>query len=182
MFYDSLYNVSEPIKGTFIFGPDKDKFLKDIVTNPANFYRRSAVLYSSALIAEPTPFYKLLQELHSEKVVVGDVITNNFDGLCSLVNLKERYIRRFDEPQLFPEIDFHPNARSLLVVGAHADRRKVEKQARERGLKVIYVDPEGYRDGNGRLIPYPLESSQDEDILIRITAQQFTDQWKSTFK
>ncbi|MFH1863445.1 MAG: hypothetical protein ABIJ85_00840 [bacterium] len=98
------------------------------------------------------------------------------------MNLKERYIRRFDEPQLFPEIDFHSDARSLLVVGAHADRRKVEKSARDRGLQVIYVDPEGYRDKNGRFISYPLESPQDADILIRMTAQQFTDLWKSAFR
>jgi hypothetical protein len=180
-YFHTLYYVSEPIKGTFIFGPDKDKFLKDIVTNPTDFYRRSAALYSAALVAEPTPFYRLLQELHSEKVIVGDIITNNFDGLCSLMNLKERYIRRFDEPQLFPEIDFHPEARSLLVVGAHADRRKVEKSARDKGLQVIYVDPEGYKDGNGRFVSYPLESPQDADILIRMTARHFTDLWKSTF-
>lgn len=184
-YFHTLYQVSEPIKGTFIFGPNKDTFLSDIISNPLYFYIRSSVLYSAALTTEPTPFYYLMRELFEKKIIVGDVITNNFDGLCTQVDLKERYVRRFDEPKfnLYPEVDFHPEARSLLVVGAHADRRKIEKSAREKGLQVIYVDPEGYIEPNTeKFIPYPLESIQDDDYLIPVTAAQFTDAWKSTYK
>lgn len=78
--------------------------------------------------------------------------------ISSYIDLKEKYVRRFEEFQIVPEIEFHPDARSLLVVGAHADRRRVEKQAREKGLQVIYVDPEGYLNPSGATIPYPLES------------------------
>lgn len=85
--------------------------------------------------------------------------------ISSYIDLKEKYVRRFEEFQIVPEIEFHPDARSLLVVGAHADRRRVEKQAREKGLQVIYVDPEGYLNPSGATIPYPPESVQDSDLL-----------------
>lgn len=176
-----LYHVSQPDQGgSFIFGPEKDKLMKDLVGNPSNFYKRAGVLYSRALTTEPTEFYRLLQELHSREIVVGDIITNNFDGLCDRIGLRERYVRRFEEPSIVPQVEFDSRARSLLVVGAHADRRRVQRQARERGLKVIYVDPECFQEER-RYIPYPLESARDGDILINMTAQQFAEQWKKTF-
>ena len=184
-YFHTLYKVSEPIKGNFIFGPQRDTFLSDLVANPNDFYRRAAALYAAALTTEPTPFYYLLNRLNSSGIVVGDIITNNFDGLCSLVELHERYVRRFDEPKnnLYPKVEFHPDAKSLLVVGAHADRRRVERSAREQGLQVIYIDPEGYVDENtGKFVSYPLESAQDSDILIKMTANQFTDSWVKTFE
>lgn len=176
-----LYYVSQPDRGgSFIFGPKKDKLIKDLVGDPLGFYRHAGTLYSRALTTEPTPFYYLLQRLHSEQIVVGDIITNNFDGLCSRIGLNEQYVRRFEENAIVPRVGFDPRARSLLVVGAHADRRKVQQQARQNGLQVIFVDPEGFREKH-RYIHYPLESAQDGDLLINMTAQQFTDEWNKTF-
>ncbi len=175
-----LYRTQDS-KGKFYFGPERDDFLSEVVADPENFYAKAAILYSKALTAEPTPFYLLLQELKDRGVVVGPVITNNFDGLCSQLGLEEMYVRRFEESDVVPTVNFDPSAKSLLVVGAHADRRKVEKQARDNGLKVIYVDPEGYLDNKGNFNPYPLESPQDSDSLIRMTSQEFTDAWRATF-
>lgn len=178
----TLYQVSEPIKGNFIFGPDKDTFISDFVNNPKDFLKRSSKLYLNALTTKTTPFYQLLKHLNQKNIVVGDIITNNFDGICTLIGLNEKFVRRFEEQQVVPIINFHPQARSLLVIGVHADRRRVEKQAREKGMKIIYIDPEGYIDQNNSFTPYPLESIQDNDILFHLTAQQFTDLWKNTFK
>lgn len=82
------------------------------------------------------------------------------------------YVRRYDETHVIPKIDFHPQAKSLFVIGSHADRRRIQHAARERGLLIVYVDPEGYRIGD-QFNNYPLESPRDEDILFRVTADEF---------
>ena len=66
----------------------------------------------------------------------------------------------------FLDKQFDQNAKSLLVVGCHADRRGIEKRARERGLKIIYIDPEGWWV-DGKFLAYPLESPQHTDLIYR---------------
>lgn len=148
--------------------------------DPENFYRRASLPYLHALTAPPTDFYLLLRELHDRSMIIEPVITNNFDGFATLVGLSERYIREYTTTRLVPKIDFHPEAKSLLVVGAHADRRRVAEAARNQGLKVIYVDPEGYEEGR-KFRPYPLEAPQDSDMLIRMKACGFTRLFRKTY-
>lgn len=105
-------------------------------------------------------------------LIVGPIITNNFDGLVSRVGLKELFVRRYEETHIIPKIKFHPQAKSLFVVGSHADRRRIQHAARNKGLKIVYVDPEGYLS-SGKFIEYPLESPQDCDFLFRVTANEF---------
>ncbi|MFD7378394.1 hypothetical protein ACFY13_50180 [Streptomyces mirabilis] len=64
----------------------------------------------------------------------------------------------------------HLDAKALLVVGLHADRRHVAKRARAAGLKVFHVDPEGFRRPDGSWFEYPLEAPQTGDIVVRATA------------
>ncbi|WP_181958242.1 hypothetical protein [Nonomuraea deserti] len=47
-------------------------------------------------------------------------------------------------------------AKALLVIGLHADRRTVQARARERGMRIFYVDPEGLVQ-NGVFEEYPIE-------------------------
>jgi hypothetical protein len=47
--------------------------------------------------------------------------------------------------------------------------RGCQRSARKTGLKIIYIDPEGYMDGDN-FISYPLESPQDDDLVIRLKA------------
>lgn len=62
----------------------------------------------------------------------------------------------------------------MIVVGSHADRRKFQEKARAAGLKIIYVDPESYlEEETGLYYEYPIEAPQDEDILIRMSAEEF---------
>ena len=96
--------------------------------------------------------------------LIGRVMTNNFDGLAHRVGLNEHFLRRYDDT--IPEVEFFAEAKSLLVIGNHADRRRVQARARERGLKVIYLDPEGYWLGD-RFIDYPLEGPRDGDVVCR---------------
>jgi hypothetical protein len=167
----TVYNVTNPQDKSFVFG--NDNFLTDLIANPVAFYEKAGVAYKTCILSEPNEVYRLLRMLYDKDLAVGDVITNNFDGLPSLVGLKEKYVRRYDEPKHYPKIDFDHRARSLLVIGNHADRRRVQKQARERGLKVIYVDPEMYVDYFGNPVSYPLENIQKEDILFHKTAVEF---------
>lgn len=171
-----IYNVTDPRTGDFIF--NDDPLLPNLINNPKDFYKEASVAYRASLLAKPNDFYLTLKELYDKGLVKGDVITNNFDGLISLVGLKEKFIRRFDEPEVYPTIEFDSDVKSLVVVGSHADRRKVQKQAREKGLKVIYIDPEEYFDYFGNKISYPLEGLKSQDYLIHSTAVEFAKQLK----
>lgn len=176
----TIYNVTRKSDGTFVF--EDDDFLPNLIEDPERFYKNAAGAYVSCLLAEPNSFYKLLKEMDERGLLVGDVITNNFDGLSSLVGLKEKYVRRFDEPKQFPSIEFDPRAKSLLVVGNHADRRTVESQAREKGLKVIFVDPEVYEDYFGNEIVYPLENVEETDLLVHMEAAQFANEFRTVLR
>ncbi|MEK7066378.1 MAG: hypothetical protein AAB965_02275 [Patescibacteria group bacterium] len=175
-----VYYVTNRETGKFILGPKKDNLLIEIAEDPKSFFQKSSVPYQSALRSKPTDFYLLLGELHREGKLVGPIITNNFDGLSSCVGLTERYVRKYSEQHITPHIDFDPGAKSLLVIGEHADRRRIHHSAREQGLNVIYIDPEGYGTESG-FISYPLESAQDRDFLIKMTAAEFTEKWRKTF-
>ncbi|MCJ1680480.1 hypothetical protein MTF65_24665 [Streptomyces sp. APSN-46.1] len=77
-------------------------------------------------------------------------------------------MRRYD--QRIPPVHFHPDAMALVVIGLHADRRWVAKRAREAGLKVFHVDPEGFPRPDGSWFEYPLEAPQTGDVVVRQTA------------
>ncbi len=180
-YFHQLYRVVEST-GKFVFGPERDRVLQHIISNARDFYVDASAIYTKALQANVTPFYRLLEKLHAQGFLVGDVITNNLDGFCNLIGLAERNVRKYDKETLdTPVGEFDQRAKSLLVVGSHADRRHIAKAARNEGLKVIHVDPEGFTDEKGNFRPYPLEGPQSEDILIRMTAQKFTDEWEKTF-
>lgn len=175
-----IYKITNSSDGSFIF--EDPSFICNLLQNPRDFYENKAsVAYKSSILAQPNNFYQVLGQMYQNKYAVGEVITNNFDGITALVGLKDKYVRRFDDPQHFPEIDFHPEAKSLLVVGSHADRRQIQKQARRKGLKIIYVDPEMYVDYSGEAIAYPLESLKSTDLLIKKTATQFANEFHKTY-
>lgn len=158
--------------GQFCLYPEQDGVLNAIGQDPENFFTQATEIPRRAVLGEPGPFYRLLRRLRDQGLVVEPVITNNFDQLPRLVGLQEHNVRSYADTDIVPHIDFHPAARSLLVVGVHADRRRIQRAARRQGLKVIYVDPEGFwEDGDFR--HYPLESATDEDILLPMTASRF---------
>ena len=170
-----LHNVYQTTgaNGKYIFGDNDDLFLS-LIKNPEGFYNQATKIMSSSWTSRTTtPFYQWLKRAHASTLVVGPIITNNYDGLTSILGIQEKYIRKFDDDNLIPQVDFHPLAKSLLVVGVHADRRCVQRAARSRGLKVIFVDPENYIDDDGAFFEYPIEAPTDEDIVLRMTASDF---------
>jgi hypothetical protein len=47
----------------------------------------------------------------------------------------------------------------------------VQKQAREQGLKVIFIDPEGFYNQNG-FEPYLLEEPKTGDLILKTTFEE----------
>jgi hypothetical protein len=164
-----IYGVSRP-DYRFIYRADQDAIL-EVLAAPEAKYRDMTDMYRACMVAGDTDFYRAIAELFRRQKLVGPVITNNFDCQCADLGLEEMSLRRYDWEPYYPTITHDPRARSLLVVGVHADRRLVQMRARERGLKIVFVDPERYVAPDGTEISYPVEAPQDEDLFVRETAR-----------
>jgi hypothetical protein len=154
---------------SFIFRA-KDDALLTLFRDPEAKLREMTDIYRACLVAGPTPFYRRMLDLWQRGFLVGPVITNNFDCQCADLGLPEISLRRYDWGPYYPQIEHDPRARSLLVVGVHADRRLVQMRARDKGLRVLFVDPEAYVAPDGHAIPYPVEAPQRNDLFVRATA------------
>jgi len=163
-----IYGVSRADYG-FIFRAEHDALLT-LFRDPEAKFREMTEIYRACLIATPTPFYRRLEDLWRRGFLVGPVITNNFDCQCADLGLPEISLRRYDWGPYYPTIAHDPRARSLLVIGVHADRRLVQMRAREQGLRVLFIDPEAYVAPDGGAIPYPVEAPQRDDLFVRATA------------
>lgn len=165
-YYHRLYSTVRQDGCFVLHAQDDDVF--NLFANPEGHYRAAAYMHKSCLIAEPTLFYRTLSDLRAKGHLVGPVLTNNFDGLCLSTGMPECCLRQHDDTGVYPCPPLDLNARSLLVVGLHADRRKTQEYARQKGLKVMFVDPQGYGDGRN----YSLESPQDNDLVVTLTAAE----------
>jgi hypothetical protein len=159
-----VYHVADRSTRAFLFGSGRDVLPALLVSEPERTYRRFVEMFRRCFTASPTRFHSMLRTMQRRGLVVGPVLTNNFDGLPRRLGLSEVRLRRYDEIEA--PVSFHPAARSLLVVGSHADRRRLQRRARERGLKVIHVNPEGYVE-HGSFVPDPVEGPQSDDLFWR---------------
>jgi hypothetical protein len=163
-----IYGVSHS-DYRFVYRAEHDRVL-DILSSPEAKYREMTDIYRACMIAEPTNFYRGVDELWRRGRLVGPVITNNFDCQCADLGLPEMSLRRYDFERYYPAVPYDARARSLLVVGVHADRRLIQMRARDRGLKVVFIDPEEYVGPDGSKIHYPVEAPQSSDLFVRATA------------
>ncbi|MCW5978017.1 MAG: hypothetical protein KIT09_08055 [Bryobacteraceae bacterium] len=171
-----IYGVSKA-DFSFVFRAEEDSIL-GLFSTPEEKYREMTAIYRACIVAEPTPFYRQAHDLWRRRWFVGPFITNNFDCLCAEAGVDEMSLRRYDtEPyftcmkdSLLRQIEFDPRAKSLLVIGVHADRRLAQIRARELGLRVIFIDPERYIAPDGSAIPYPVEAPQNQDLFVRLPA------------
>ena len=162
-----LYRVTDLSTGQFIFGGSQDDLVERLLLAPPEELTKLGELFRSSFLAEPTQAHKALLALRDAGHLLAPVMTNNFDGLMHRIGLQEVFLRRYDEA--VPVVEFHPEAKCLLVIGSHADRRRVQARARMRGLPVVYLDPEGYWVDD-RFVAYPLEGPRADDFLCRDTA------------
>jgi len=156
-----------PGQYAFTMNPGEDTLLEEVLVDPESKFLEFVEMVKACFLADPTPALEALQRLTERGAIVGPIITNNFDVLTARAGLEECFVRRYD--QRIPDVPFLPEAKALLVVGNHADRRKVQARARERGMKLFYLDPEGFWF-NDEFAPYPLESPKDGDVLCHKSA------------
>lgn len=171
-----IYGVSRG-DFSFVFEPEDDGLL-GLLSDPERKYAEFTRIYGACMAAEPTDFHRNVRRLADAGHIVGPVITNNFDFLCNDVGLEELSLRRYESDAYFPmpsgaeALAFDPRARTLLVVGVHADRRLAQRRAREQGLRIVYIDPERYLSPSGEMIPYPVEAPQTGDRIVRMGAAE----------
>jgi len=170
-----IYSITTPDK-KFVLKAGDDTFIQSYFGDVEGHYKKAAYIHAACLQARPNKFYRDLKFLHDRGDIVGPVLTNNFDGLALSVGLPEYSLRQHDATGIYPKPPLDPRAKSLFVIGSHADRRKATAYAREAGLKIVFIDPEGYlidaeKDEmgypiKGTFVPYPLEAPQDGDFIM----------------
>lgn len=171
-YFHKLFSLSKNNK--FVFSFKDDDLIKSIV-NPFDWYTKTSYIQKMCLQANPTKFYFKLKQLIEEKKVFEPIFNNNFDGLSKSLDIDELCLRQYDSSGEYPNYSFCPEAKSLIVIGSHADRRGCQAAARKAGLQIIFIDPEGYFN-NGSFISYPLEAPQDNDLVLSLTADDFASQ------
>ncbi|MFJ3660671.1 hypothetical protein ACIPPM_09385 [Streptomyces sp. NPDC090119] len=172
-FLHRVYRVTERtddvMKEThpFVLSPQKDTLVRELLLDATAKADELVAMFRASFLARPTLAHHALKALHDAGHMVGPVLQHNFDLLAARAGLAECFVRRYD--QKIPPVPLLAEARALLVIGLHADRRSIEKRARERGMKVFFVDTEGLHEF-GRYLPYPLEGPQDGDVVVRAAA------------
>lgn len=159
--------------GIFVLRPEDDNFVIKYLEDPYQKYVDMTYIHKMCLLAKPTNFYYGIRNWYNEGKLVGPVLNNNFDGICCSLGIPEYCLRVHDMQGWYPETQFHPDAKSLFVIGCHADRRNVEKSARKKNLNIVYIDPCGYEENNV-FVPYPLESPQNNDFIIKLKAVEIS--------
>jgi len=174
-----IYNIGNPKSKKFILNLNEYHLIDSILRSPMAFLKSSADIYQQIFNAKPTPLHNTMKNLFKIGALTGKIITNNFDGLIDRIGLNEKYIRKFKEC-LQPDVSFEKDAKSLLVIGSHADRRGIQRKARKAGKKIIFVDPEWFGGRYG--FEYPLEAPQDTDFVWNTTATNFTAKMSEYFE
>ncbi|MCC3769380.1 hypothetical protein [Streptomyces sp. UNOC14_S4] len=151
----------------FTLAPASDILIKEILADTERKVDDMVLMFRTLLLAEPTGAHRALKVLHDAGHVVGPVATHNFDRLFARAGLEETFMRRYD--QRTPHMPFPGGAEALLVIGLHADRRKVQTRARELGLKIFYLDTEGVTE-HGVHKPYLIEGAREGDVVVRSEA------------
>ncbi|WP_327075585.1 hypothetical protein OG196_43445 (plasmid) [Kitasatospora purpeofusca] len=151
----------------FTMAPAQDVLVKEVLTDTGRKVDDMVAMFRHLLEAEPTEAHLLLKAMYDGGHAVGPVATHNFDRLFARAGLDEAFMRRYD--QKTPPMDYPAEARALLVIGLHADRRDVQRRARERGLRVFYVDTEGVTE-NGTRQEYLIEGAREGDVIVRSEA------------
>ena len=151
----------------FTMSPEADTLVREMLLGAEDKAADLVRMFRACFLAQPTYAHRALKALHDAGYMVGPVITHNFDVLSARAGLPEVFVRRYD--QKIPPVPLLPEAKALLVIGLHADRREVQARAREQGKKIFFVDPEGLWE-NGAFKAYPIEGAREGDTVVRQAA------------
>ena len=151
---------------------DGDPCLR-ILRDPEEFYREAATLHLAGLQAEPTLFYSTIANGMKTGSILNPIFNNNFDGVLESLITRQAYsLRARDRFGDYSGYPVSPDAKTLIVVGAHADRRQLQQQFLAQGGKtVVFVDPEQYSDADS----YPLECPWENALHLPISANEFAE-------
>ena len=164
------YKVQNHISGKFYFS-EQDDLLFNLISNETEMRKKFAKVPIACISAELTEGYKVFGNLYKKGYFKGTVFNNNFDRLVKRMDIPEKILRIYDIDEYIASCDFEPDVKSLICMGCHADRRQVQRQARNRNLKVIFIDPEGFYTKDG-FEPYLIEGPRDEDIILKMTFEE----------
>jgi NAD-dependent SIR2 family protein deacetylase len=71
-----------------------------------------------------------------------NVYTDNIDRLFDLAGIHDyEQVRGSGVVNEYHPVIFSPESNALLVVGVSADRRGIIRQARERGMRLVVINP-----------------------------------------
>lgn len=172
------YRVQNHETKKFYFASDDD-VIEKLVLNPKERLLFFSQTPKKCIQAEHSAGYNIFNDLYKKGIFVGTVFNNNFDRLIKRFDIDDKILRTYRKDLYIQKLDFDKKAKSLICFGVHADRREVEKQARERGLKVIFVDPEGFY--NTDFEPYPIEAPKTQDIVLQMTFDKAMQEFKKVF-
>ncbi len=104
-------------------------------------FRRFADWHVQAARVQPSAAHRCLGQLRRGGFL-HHVFTDNIDKLFDLTGLPDyTQVRGSGVVNEFHPVQFHPDSNALLIVGVSADRRGIIRQARERGLRLVVVNP-----------------------------------------
>ena len=167
-----IYKVQRHSDGRFYFGTS-DTLIKQIIEKDNVKFDEFYKIIAECIKAKPTNFHYNLKKMYDKKLFTMNLFNNNFDRLCKRIDINENILRVYNIENYFPKVTFDKDIKALLCIGTHADRRFIQRQARNQGLKIIYVDPEGFNTDN-EFFKYEIEGAKDEDYILKMTASEFS--------
>lgn len=167
-----IYKVQRHSDGKFYFGTS-DTLIKQIIEKDNVKFDEFYEIIAECIKAKPTNFHYNLKKMYDKKLFTMNLFNNNFDRLCKRIGINENVLRVYNIENYFPKVIFDKDVKALLCIGTHADRRFIQRQARNQGLKIIYVDPEGFNTDN-EFFKYEIEGAKDEDYILKMTASEFS--------
>lgn len=167
-----IYKVQRHSDGKFYFGTS-DTLIKQIIEKDNVKFDEFYEIIAECIKAKPTNFHYNLKKMYDKKLFTMNLFNNNFDRLCKRIGINENILRVYNIENYFPKVIFDKDVKALLCIGTHADRRFIQRQARNQGLKIIYVDPEGFNTDN-EFFKYEIEGAKDEDYILKMTASEFS--------
>lgn len=167
-----IYKVQRHNDGKFYFGTS-DTLIKQIIEKDNVKFDEFYEIIAECIKAKPTNFHYNLKKMYDKKLFTMNLFNNNFDRLCKRIGINENILRVYNIENYFPKVIFNKDIKALICIGTHADRRFIQRQARNQGLKIIYVDPEGFNTDN-EFFKYEIEGAKDEDYILKMTASEFS--------
>lgn len=161
-----LFWVDDNYQG-FCLGA-KDLLPSLLTKDLEDMFRQFAGWHVKAAKAHPSEAHKCLFQLRRSNFL-HDVYTDNIDKLFVLAGFDDCIqVRGSGVVNEFFPVHFHADSNALLVVGVSADRRGIIAQARQRGLRIIVINPYLPVSPGAKNLDY----LQSDDIYYGLSAGQ----------